>query len=79
MYIVLSAVLTGFVAVRILKGHWTRNPQYLAVAIVGSAVGAVLFHAGWPQYDENLVLPTIASFIGSALAVHAFDRLLGAE
>jgi|CXWK01.1.fsa_nt_gi uncharacterized membrane protein YoaK (UPF0700 family) len=77
--IALSAVLASFFAVRILKGPWRRNPQYLAVAIVGSIVGALLLHAGWPQFDSDFVLPTIVSFIGSCAAVFAFDQLIGAE
>jgi uncharacterized membrane protein YeaQ/YmgE (transglycosylase-associated protein family) len=79
MYIVLSAVLSSFFAVRIIKGHWTRNPQYLAVAMVGSVVGAVVLHAGWPELDGDLLLPTIVSFIGSCVAVFAFDQMIGAD
>ena len=79
MYIVLSAVLSSFFAVRILKGHWMRNPQYLAVAIVGSVVGALLLHAGWPGFDEDFILPTIVSFVGSCVAVFAFDQVIGAD
>lgn len=78
MTIVLFAVLSSFFAVRILKGHWMRNPQYLAVAMIGSVAGALLLHAGWPQFDEDLLLPTIASFVGSCVAVFAFDQVVGA-
>ena len=76
--IALSAVLSSFFAVRIIKGPWRSNPQYLAVAIVGSVVGALLLHASWPQFDSDFVLPTIASFIGSCVAVFAFDQVIGA-
>jgi uncharacterized membrane protein YoaK (UPF0700 family) len=77
MPIVLSAVLSSFFAVKIIKGHWMRNPQYLAAAIVGSVIGALLLHAGWPQFDDDILLPTLISFIGSCVAVFAFDQVIG--
>lgn len=77
--IAISALFSAFVAVRLLKGAWMRNPQYLALSIVGSLAALLLLHAGWPQFDTDFVMPTIVSFIGSCAAVYIFDQLIGAE
>ncbi|WP_245476736.1 hypothetical protein, partial [Mesorhizobium sp. M1A.F.Ca.IN.020.03.1.1] len=54
--ILLPAIFTAFTMVRVLKGPWLRNPQYLASGILGAIVGALLLHAFWPAYDDDVIV-----------------------
>jgi len=76
--IALSAILSAFMAVRIIKGGWMRNPQYLAVSIVGSIVGAFILHLSSAELEAEWFIPTLACFIGSCAAVFIFDQMIGA-
>lgn len=79
MSFALSAVFSALFSVRILKGPWMRYPQYLAVSIIGGLAAMLLLHHGWPQFDEDFFLPTIAAFVGACVAVFAFDQLIGTD
>ena len=46
--LLLSAIFTAFSMVRLIKGPWLRNPQYLAAGIAGSILGALVLHTYWP-------------------------------
>ena len=43
--LLLSAIFTAFTMVRVIKGPWLRNPQYLATGILGAVVGTLVLHA----------------------------------
>ncbi len=77
--ILVSAVLSAFFATRLLKGAWVRNPQYLALSMVGSLAGILVLHSGWPQFDDGFVVPNAVSLAGAFVAVFAFDRAIGAN
>lgn len=79
MSFALSAVFSALVSVRILKGSWMRYPQYLALSIIGGLIALLLLHQGWPQFDDDMILPTIAAFVGACASVFAFDQTMGAE
>lgn len=78
-YIAISALFSAFLAVRILKGPWRRYPQYLALSTIASLAALLALHAGWPQFDSDMIVPTIAAFVASCAVVFAFDQLIGAE
>lgn len=72
-----SAVLTAFTMVRVLKGSWTRNPQYLATGILGAIVGALVLHAYWPAYDDDFVVGGVTGIFGSWAGMALFNAMLG--
>ena len=76
--ILFSAVCTAFMMVRFIKGPWARNPQYLACAICGSVVAALVLHAFWPSMEDSFVVGGITGFAASWGAIAIFDAALGA-
>jgi hypothetical protein len=75
--ILLSAVFSCFFVVRLAKGPWLRNPQYLAVAITGSILGTLLLHNFAAEYDGDLIIGSIASLGGAWGGILLFDTLVG--
>ena len=54
--LLLSSIFTAFTMVRVLKGPWLRNPQYLATGILGAIVAVLLLNGLWPSYDDDFVI-----------------------
>lgn len=77
--VLLPAVSTGFIAVRLIKGGWMRQPQYVACAIVGAMAAAILLHGLSPEDDGGMVLGSLAGLAGAWAGMTAFDLLLGGE
>ncbi|OBQ89673.1 hypothetical protein A9K66_16995 [Mesorhizobium sp. AA23] len=75
--ILLPAIFTAFTVVRVLKGPWLRNPQYLASGILGAIVGALLLHAFWPAYDDDVIVGGGTGIFGSWAGMALFDAILG--
>lgn len=75
--ILLSSVLSGFFMVRVVKGPWLRNPQYLAASIAGSILATLILHAVWPDADGDLIFSSLAAFGGSFAGIVLFDAALG--
>ncbi|MDX8434890.1 MULTISPECIES: hypothetical protein [Mesorhizobium] len=75
--LLLSAIFTAFTMVRVLKGRWLRNPQYLASGIVGAIVAALLLHAFWPAADDDLIVGGATGIFGSWAGMAVFDAILG--
>jgi membrane associated rhomboid family serine protease len=75
--LLLSAVFTAFTMVRLLKGPWLRNPQYLASGIVGAIVGALALHAFWSAYDDDFIIGGVTGIFGSWAGMALFDAVLG--
>jgi hypothetical protein len=73
-----SAVTTAFLMVRLFRGPWRRNPQYLAAAICGATVAALALHAVWPAMDGSFVVGGLTGLAGSWGAMALFDKALGA-
>ena len=66
-FIVINGLFSSFFLVRVIKGAWMRNPQYLAVAVVG-AVGAMLsLNAMEPGMADGFIAGNLAAFAGAAL------------
>lgn len=76
--ILFSAVTTGFFMVRLFKGPWLKNPQYLASAICGAVVAAVTLHLFWPVMDDSFIVGGITGLAGSWGGMALFDMALGA-
>ena len=75
--ILFSSVLSGFFMVRVVKGPWMRNPQYLAASIAGSVVATLLLHAVWPEVDGDFMFSSLAAFAGAFGGIVLFDTVLG--
>ncbi|MDX8478119.1 hypothetical protein RFN28_06450 [Mesorhizobium sp. VK24D] len=75
--LLLSAVFTAFTMVRVLKGPWLRNPQYLATGILGAIVGALVLHGFWPAYDDDFIFGGVTGIFGSWGGIALFDAILG--
>jgi hypothetical protein len=76
--ILFSAVTTGFFMVRLFKGPWLKNPQYLAAAICGSILAALTLHLFWPVADGFFVVGGVTGLAGSWAGIALFDLALGA-
>jgi hypothetical protein len=76
--ILFSAVTTGFFMVRLLRGPWLRNPQYLAAAICGSVLAALMLHLFWPIMDDSFIIGGVTGLAGSWAGMVLFDMAVGA-
>ncbi|MFZ1773496.1 MAG: hypothetical protein WAT78_06010 [Rhizobiaceae bacterium] len=77
--ILLSALFSCFTMVRIAKGPWMRNPQYLAVSLVGSVLAMLALNAYSPGMADEFVAGTLAAMAGAYAGIAAFDLALGGE
>ncbi|WP_027061615.1 hypothetical protein [Mesorhizobium loti] len=75
--LLLSSIFTAFTMVRLLKGPWLRNPQYLATGILGAIVAVLVLHGGWPAYDDDLIIGGVTGIFGSWAGMAVFDAILG--
>ena len=76
-FIVINGLFSSFFLVRVIKGAWMRNPQYLAVAMVG-AVGAMLsLNAMEPGMADGFIAGNLAAFAGAFGAITLYDLALG--
>ena len=77
-FIVINGLFSSFFLVRVIKGAWMRNPQYLAVAMVGSIGAMLLLNVAAPGMADDFIAGNIAAFAGAFLAISAYDLALGA-
>jgi hypothetical protein len=77
--VLLAAVSTGFLAVRLIKGGWTRQPHYVACAILGALAAALVLHHLSPEDDGGFIAGALAGLAGAWAGMAAFDLLLGRE
>jgi glycerol uptake facilitator-like aquaporin len=75
--ILFSAVTTGFLMVRLFKGPWLKNPQYLAAAICGSILAVLVLHLFWPVMDDSFFVGGATGLAGSWAGMTLFDMVLG--
>ena len=76
--ILFSAVTTGFFMVRLFRGPWLKNPQYLAAAICGSILAALTLHIFWPVMDDSFIVGGATGLAGSWAGMALFDLAVGA-
>lgn len=74
--LLVSAIFTAFTMVRLLKGPWLRNPQYLASGIVGAVVGTLLLHRFGPGFDDDFIVGGATGIFGSWAGMALFDTIL---
>lgn len=71
--ILLGALSMAFFLVRIIKGPWMRNPQYVAAATVGAmAVSLGLFVIA-PDLEFNIIVGSLVGGAGAFAGIFAFD------
>jgi hypothetical protein len=75
--LLLSAVFTAFWTVRLVRGSWLRNPQYLAVGIVGSILGAVVLRAISPDLEDDFIVGGLIGVAGSWGGILLFETAIG--
>lgn len=73
--ILISALSSSFFLVRIVKGPWMRNPQYLAAATVGAVAIGLLLASYDPGMENNFVTGGIAGLAGAWAGIAAFDLI----
>ena len=74
--ILLTAILSAFLVVRVLVGPWARNPVHLVVAMVGAVVAGLLV-VGIPlPIFEDAVTQRVTIFIGAVVFTLGFDRAM---
>jgi uncharacterized membrane protein YjjP (DUF1212 family) len=75
--ILVSAISCAFFAVKLSKGKWGQNPQYLVVAIIGGVLASLTLSAVSPEYYDDFVVSNVAVLTGSWLGIFGFDMALG--
>src|ERR1700754_1494759 len=74
--LLLPAIFTAFTMVRLLRGPWLRNPQYLASGIVGAIAGTLLLHSFWPAFDDDFIVGGVTGIFGSWAGMAVFDAMV---
>lgn len=77
--ILLSAISTGFLAVRLVKGGWMRQPHYVACGILGALLAALILHGISPEDDGGMLAGSLAGLAGAWIGMAAFDRLFRSQ
>jgi hypothetical protein len=75
--IILSALFSSFLTVKLVKGSWTRNPQYLVLSIIGGAIAMTVLNTVSPGSADDFILGNVAAFAGAAAGIFAFDAAIG--
>lgn len=75
--LILSAVLSSFTFVRLFKGPWARNPQYLAAAMIGSAVVSLIGEGYFPGSGDDFLTANLLACVGSAAGIFLFGVIAG--
>ena len=73
--LVLSALVSSFTFVRLLKGPWSRNPQFLAAAMIGAIVFSLAGDHFYPGSGDDFITGNIITFSGSAAGIFLFGLL----
>lgn len=75
--LVISALVSSFTFVRLLKGPWLRHPQFLAAAMIGSVVASLLVQSIDPATADGMIGSTIVAFAGSAAGIFLLGQVIG--
>lgn len=73
--IVLSALSSAFFFVRIVKGPWMRNPQYVAAATIGGVALSLGLYLYSPSLENNLIVSGLVGAAGAWAGIAAFDLI----
>jgi len=77
--LVIAALSTAFFVVRIFKGPWMRNPQYVAASTIGALVVTGILYRFAPDIEGDLIIGSVAGFAGAWFGMFAFDMTLAGE
>ena len=75
--LVISALISSFTFVRLLKGPWLRYPQFLAAAMIGSVVLSLVAEKIDPGSSDSMINATVYAFAGSAAGIFLLGQMLG--
>lgn len=75
--LVISALVSSFTVVRLLKGPWLRYPQFLAAAMIGSVVLSLVAEKLDPGSADSMINATIYAFAGSAAGIFLLGQMIG--
>lgn len=73
--IVLGALSSAFFLVRIIKGPWMRNPQYVAAATIGAVALSLALLKLAPDVENNFLTGGLAGAAGAWVGIVLFDYL----
>ena len=71
----LSALSASALLVRLVKGPWMRNPQYLAAGIVGAAAISLVLASFAPDMENSFLVGGVAGIAGAWAGIAAFDLI----
>ena len=77
-FALISAIFSGFFAVRIFKGPWMRNPQYVAIAMVGCGLGIIALSLISPELEDSFLAADISAITGAFIAMKLYDGVMNA-
>jgi hypothetical protein len=75
--LVLSALSSSFLTVKLVKGSWARNPQYLGLSMAGSTMAMLIASVVAPGSTDDFVIRIIVAFAGAFASMTAFDKAIG--
>lgn len=73
--IVFAALSSAFFLVRIVKGPWMRNPQYVAAATIGAVALSLGLYLYSPGLEDNLIVGGLVGAAGAWAGIAAFDLI----
>ena len=74
--ILMTAIFSSFLVVRLLKGSWTRDPAALVVAMVGGVVVALVARNMEVEWLADPLVTRIAISAGAFAFAFGFDMAL---
>lgn len=74
--VLISAILSSFLLVRLIKGPWLRYPQYLAVAMICSGFAAIIAASFSPELADSLIVGNLIQFAGAFAGIQLFDKVV---
>lgn len=69
----ITALFSSFFLVRIVKGSWTRNPAYVALAIFGGMAGLFTLMHFAPGTQDSFIAGNLAALGGALGAILVYD------
>ncbi|MBP1851211.1 hypothetical protein [Rhizobium halophytocola] len=74
--LVITALVASFTFVRLLKGPWMRNPQYLAAAMIGSMIVVIAGDGLDPGIGDDFIMGNLLALGGSAAGIFLMGRVI---
>ena len=71
---VYSAIVASFVLVRLVKGPWTSNVQFVVAGIVGAMLAALAGDYLYPGTTDDVILRYMVSLCGGGFGIYLFGK-----